>query len=271
MSRSGELPGEPRCGLQLEHYQAFPGTRRDGEIRQYNTMRMITIAAIPHQPVRAGSSRVHTVDLTGPEGRLEAVVNEGAADAPFAALICHPHPLGGGNLHNKVVYYAMKAMNGRDWGLRWPVLRFNFRGTGRSDGVHDGALEAEDVLAALDWLENEFALPVVLAGFSFGAAMARRALGMGAHGVRAFVALGLPTRVEGRTYDYSLLKDLEIPKLFLSGDRDQFASAEELEQLAAGAAEPKKLVFIPGADHFFHGHLKPMQEALAGWLKELVA
>lgn len=229
---------------------------------------MTVTAAIPPHPVRAGLARLHTVDLTGPEGRLEAVVNEGAADAPMAALVCHPHPLGGGSLHNKVVFNAMKAINGP--GLRWPVLRFNFRGTGRSAGVHDGAREAEDVLAALDWLENNYGLPVVLVGFSFGAAMALAAIRQGAPGVSALAVLGLPIRVPGRAYDYSMLKDLRLPKLFLSGDSDEFATPAELEQVAAAAAEPKQLIFISGADHFFNGQLTSMQKALTGWLKEFV-
>ena len=75
-------------------------------------------------------------------------------------------------MHNKVVYHAMKALNDPAWGLGWPVLRFNFRGTGLSQGKHDGQAEAGDVLAALDWLENEYKRPLVAAGFSFGAAMA---------------------------------------------------------------------------------------------------
>ena len=86
-----------------------------------------------------------------------------------------PIRMGGGNLHNKVVYHAMKALNEPEWGLGWPVLRFNFRGTGLSEGKHDGKAETGDVLAALDWLENEFKLPVVVVGFSFGAAMALQA------------------------------------------------------------------------------------------------
>jgi len=118
---------------------------------------------------------VHSVELTGPAGRLEAVLNEGAPDAPFAALICHPHPKGGGTMHNKVVYHAMKVMNDPAWGLALPVLRFNFRGTGLSQGIHDGKVESEDVLAAMGWLENEYKLPLVVAGFSFGAAMALKA------------------------------------------------------------------------------------------------
>ncbi|MGB7547654.1 MAG: hypothetical protein WBM14_07890, partial [Terracidiphilus sp.] len=117
-----------------------------------------------------GTAMIRSVALSGPAGRLEALLNEGAPDARFAALLCHPHPKGGGTMHNKVVYHAMKALNAAEWGLGWPVLRFNFRGTGLSEGAHDGRAEAGDVLAALDWLENEYRRPLVVAGFSFGAA-----------------------------------------------------------------------------------------------------
>jgi alpha/beta superfamily hydrolase len=209
-----------------------------------------------------------SVDLNGPAGRLEAMVNEGAAGAPFAALVCHPHPLGGGNMHNKVVYHAMKALNGPEWGLCWPVLRFNFRGTGLSGGSHDGETEAGDVLAALDWLGNEYRRPLVLVGFSFGAAMALSACRAGDR-VSALAALGLPTHAEGRNYSYPFLASCKYPKLFLSGDCDQYAPAAQLARVAASAAEPKRLLLLPGADHFFTGQLEPMQQALSGWLKEL--
>jgi alpha/beta superfamily hydrolase len=211
---------------------------------------------------------VRSIDLTGPAGRLEAVVNEAAADAPVAALVCHPHPKGGGTLHNKVVYHAMKALNAPDWGLGWPVLRFNFRGTGRSEGAHHGTHEVDDVIAALNWLENEYALPIVAVGFSFGAAMALKACMQKASVVRAVVALGLPTQAEARNYRYSFLQELRIPKLFLSGDHDQYAPRADLEAIAAAASDPKKLAFVPGADHFFAGHLETMQAILSGWLKE---
>ena len=239
--------------------------------RRYNRNGMTATAVHPPQPRRANSTRLRTVDLAGPEGRLEAVLNEGAADARFAALVCHPHPKGGGTLHNKVVYHAMKALNAREWGLGWPVMRFNFRGTGRSEGTHDGRAEAEDVLAARDWLENRYGLPIVLVGLSFGAAMALKSLKLAPQGVRAVVALGLPMRAEGRGYHYSFLKEMQTPKLFVSGERDEFASPAELEQLVSDAAEPRRLILIPGADHFFHGRLEPMQKALTGWLKEQVA
>jgi len=212
-----------------------------------------------------------SVDLAGPAGRLEALLNQGAPDAPFAVLLCHPHPLGGGTLHNKVVYHAMKALNDPAWGLGLPVLRFNFRGAGLSQGQHDGEAEAEDVGAALDWLENEYRLPVAAAGFSFGAAMVLKACcgqtrprGQ----VRTLIALGLPTETVGRSYRYPFLRDCALPKLFLSGDHDEFAPATQLVQVTASAAEPKRLVLLPGANHFFAGQLEAMQDALTGWLKE---
>lgn len=211
------------------------------------------------------------MDIHGPAGRLEALVNEGTTDAPFAALVCHPHPLGGGTMHNKVVYHAMKVLNDLEWGLGWPVLRFNFRGTDRSQGVHDGEAESEDVLAALHWLEKEYKRPIVLIGFSFGAVMALKACcGKSNPGIdlRAIALLGLPTKSEDREYLYHSLASCTLPKLFLSGDHDQYASATQLAQVAASAAEPKHLVLVSGADHFFTGHLAPMQQSLAGWLKE---
>lgn len=217
---------------------------------------------------RAGFQR--SLELRGPAGRLEAVLNEASAHASFAAVICHPHPLGGGTLHNKVVYHAMKVINAPDWGFGAPVLRFNFRGTGLSEGTHDGLAEAGDVLAALDWLESEYRLPILAAGFSFGAAMAWSAC-CGRHterNIRALALLGLPTDAAGRDYKYSCLENCTLPKLFLSGDCDQFAPAERLQDLARKAARPKQLVMVQDADHFFSGHIGAMQQALAAWLKE---
>src|ERR1700721_2629798 len=107
----------------------------------------------------------------GPGGRLEALLNAGVANATHAAVVCHPHPMFGGTLHNKVVFHTMKALNG----FGFPVLRFNFRGAGLSQGEHDhGNGEVEDVRAALDWLDSEFRLPLVFAGFSFGGAVGVR-------------------------------------------------------------------------------------------------
>lgn len=212
------------------------------------------------------------VDFCGPAGRLEAMLNEGSPTARFAALVCHPHPLYGGNLHNKVVYHAMKALNDPAWGLGWPVLRFNFRGVGLSQGKHDGAAEAEDVLAALEWLRGEFSRPLVLAGFSFGAAMAAAASCTAKDAdLRALALLGLPTEAAGNQYSYPCLTASSLPKLFLSGDHDEFAPAAQLRAMAARAAAPKRLELLADADHFFSGQLERMQEALAGWLTAVEA
>jgi uncharacterized protein len=206
---------------------------------------------------------LRSFDLRGPAGRLEALLNEGRADAPYATLLCHPHPLGGGTMHNKVVYHAMKVFHG----LGWPVLRFNFRGTGLSQGTHDGRAETEDVRAALDWLAAEYNKPIVAAGFSFGAAMGLKACCTYPE-IQGFAALGLPTHAEGRDYTYPWLGSCNVPKLFLSGGRDQYAPASQLRSVTDLAFEPKQLILIPEADHFFLGHLPAMQAALGQWLHE---
>src|SRR2546429_7872728 len=114
------------------------------------------------------STSIRALFLSGRTGRLETLLNAGSENATHAALVCHPHPLYGGTLHNKVVFHAMKALNS----FGFPVLRFNFRGTGLSEGQHaHGAGEVEDVRAALDWIEREYTLPILFAGFSFGAAV----------------------------------------------------------------------------------------------------
>ena len=144
-------------------------------------------------------SAIRSLFLDGPAGQLEALLNSGAADAKYAAVVCHPHPMYGGTLHNKVVFHAMKAVNN----LGMPVLRFNFRGAGLSHGEHDeGAGEIDDVRAALDWLDREFHLPIVFAGFSFGAAVGLRAAVPDAR-VPLLISLGTPiSPVDNRSYDY---------------------------------------------------------------------
>lgn len=180
-------------------------------------------------------------------------------------------------MHNKVVYHAMKSLNDAAFGFELPVLRFNFRGMGLSAGEHHGSEEAGDLLAALAWLRNEFHLPILLVGFSFGAAMAIEALKnqFATSDVFALAALGLPIASEShvltRRYTYPTLHTLTLPKLFLSGERDEFAPADQLRELFNSAAEPKQLALIPSADHFFNGHLAEMQSALTDWLKNLAS
>ena len=206
--------------------------------------------------------------LEGTAGKLEALLNEAGENPTHAALVAHPHPVYGGTLHNKVVFHAMKTLNS----FGFPVLRFNFRGTGLSEGEHaHGEGEVDDVRVALDWLEKEFHLPMILAGFSFGAAVGLR-VGCPDSRVRAVIGLGTPVAaVEDRQYDFEFLKSCSKPKLFVSGTRDQFSPRAKLEQLLQSLPEPKKLVMIEAADHFFEGRLREMRDAIESWVKEVTA
>lgn len=211
------------------------------------------------------NSSIKSFFLDGPGGRLEALLNAGADQATHAALVCHPHPLFGGTLHNKVVFHTMKALNS----FGFPVLRFNFRGTGLSQGDHDHARgEMDDVRTALDWLDREFHRPLVLAGFSFGAAVGLPVACPDAR-VKAVIGLGVPVApIDDRGYDFAFLQNCAKPKLLVSGDRDQFGPRAQLERLAEALPEPKKLVIIEGADHFFAGRLRELRETIEAWVKE---
>jgi hypothetical protein len=214
--------------------------------------------------VQAQSSAIRSLFIPGPVGRLEALLNEGVPTASHAGLVCHPHPLYGGTLHNKVVFHTMKALNS----FGFPVLRFNFRGTGLSEGEHDhGRGEVDDVRSALDWLDAEFRLPLIFAGFSFGAAVGLAAA-CGDERVRAVVGLGLPmSAIDERTYDFSFLRTCLKPKLLISGVRDQYGPRPALERLVEGLPEPKQLLRIEGADHFFEGRLRELREAIESWVR----
>jgi alpha/beta superfamily hydrolase len=214
------------------------------------------------------ATAIRSLFLEGPAGRLEALLNSGAVNATRTALVCHPHPMFGGTMHNKVVFHAMKALNS----FGFPVLRFNFRGTGLSHGEHDhGAGETDDVRTALDWLDREFHLPLIFAGFSFGAAIGLRAACSDKR-VTAVIGLGVPVNpVDERSYDLECLQSCHKPKLFVSGSRDQFATPAKLEALIKSLPEPKKLVIIESADHFFEGRLRETRDAIEAWIKETLS
>jgi uncharacterized protein len=217
--------------------------------------------------VLTDSPSIRSLFLEGPAGRLEALLNAGTPGATHAALVCHPHPLFGGTLHNKVVFHAMKALNS----FGFPVLRFNFRGTGLSEGEHDyGTGEMDDVRAALDWLEREYTLPIVFAGFSFGAAVGLRNACPDAR-VQALIGLGIPVApIDDRNYDFTFLQSCVKPKLFVSGTRDQFGPKAKLQEVVSSLPEPKKLILIEAADHFFEGRLREMRDAIETWVNAAV-
>jgi len=184
------------------------------------------------------------------------------APAVATAVVCHAHPRHGGMMHFKVVFRAAKALQSA--GLA--VLRFNFRGVGRSEGAHDhGTGEQEDARAALFELQDRLpGLPLVLGGFSFGSVVALRVAARDAR-VRAAFALGLPLSLAAET---SPLVAVRQPRLFVQGELDAFGPGESLRALVEPLPPPRELVVIPGADHFFDGHLDALQGAVAGWAEK---
>ncbi len=200
-----------------------------------------------------------TFFIAGPSGRLEALLMRPPAEPLAAAVVCHAHPLHGGMMHFKVVFRAAKALQRH--GVA--ALRFNFRGVGLSEGAHgDGRGEQEDVRAALDEMARRFPdLPLVVGGFSFGAAMAL-AVAARETRVHAAFALGYPiVSVADRAH----LNGLRVPRLFVQGELDAYGSRAEIQSMVGALPEPKELHVIPGSDHFFNGHLEPLQAQIEAW------
>jgi len=209
--------------------------------------------------------------LPGPAGGLEAVLwsvpeREGGARPPHAAVVCHPHPLFGGTMHNKVVYQTAKTLH--RFGL--PVLRFNFRGTGLSEGKHDeGRGEQGDVSAALDFLAAEFpGASLLLAGFSFGSWVGLR-VACSDPRVTDLIGIGLPVGSLGDR-EFAYLDACDKPKLLVSGELDRYGPPEKLEAMAGRflphVKERTSVAIISGADHFFAGRLPELDRTIAGWL-----
>jgi alpha/beta superfamily hydrolase len=197
--------------------------------------------------------------LPGPAGRLEAILWSPSKGKPSrAAVVCHPHPLFSGTMHNKVVYHAAKSLDA----LGFPVVRFNFRGTGRSEGKHDrGEGERGDVRAALDFLTAEFPnVPLLVAGFSFGCWVGLRA-GCEDTRVTSLIALGAPVN----NSDFSYLTRCAKPKLFVHGANDIYGAVEKVKSLVASLPGENRLVVVENADHFFVGKLDQVDLAIAEW------
>jgi uncharacterized protein len=198
--------------------------------------------------------RIESHTLAGPAGDLEALLEEPEdREARMAAVVCHPHPLYGGTMHNKVVYRLARGL--RRAGI--VVLRFNFRGVGRSEGEHahmEG--EIEDARAALAWLRGRYPdLPYALAGFSFGSRVITR-LGCEAAGASFLMAAGYPTRWGPPDH----LESCAAPKIFIQSTNDQYGPRAELEVMYERFAAPKELHFIESTDHFFAGGLEALEE-----------
>lgn len=197
-------------------------------------------------------------------GQLEAILKEPRATSiSGVALVLHPHPLGGGTMHNKVVFRAARALN--DAGLI--TLRINFRGVGQSTGEHDdGQGELEDVRAGLDYLRDTFpSQPITLCGFSFGARVGLE-VGLSDERVRNLISIGTPVD----KYDFGFLESCRKPILLVHGDRDEFGSMPRLLDLVARIREHNPAVelhVIKDSGHFFEGHLDELKLALTDWAR----
>jgi alpha/beta superfamily hydrolase len=201
--------------------------------------------------------RIESHFIPGPAGRLESLLEEPEDREPIeACLVCHPHPLFGGTMHNKVVYRIARGL--RRTGC--VVLRFNFRGVNLSEGTHDGrAGEVDDARTALAFLRERYPdLPYSLAGFSFGSRIALR-LGctLAEPRPRRVIAVGFPT---SGTFDY--LDSCTLPKYFVHSTNDIHGPRPELEKAFEKFAEPKTLQFIEASDHFFAGSLDELESTI---------
>ncbi len=200
-------------------------------------------------------------------GKLEAILKEPKGDIRGVALVCHPHPLGGGTMHNKVVFKATAGMI--DAGLI--TLRFNFSGVGNSTGEHDdGNGEKQDVKDALDYLSANYPdQPITLAGFSFGSRVGTE-VAMSDDRVVRLVSIGTPV---DKYRDYEFLENLRKPILFVHGDKDEFGSVENLNELVSkvSAVTDTSLKVFENCGHFFDDHLAQLREAIGDWALEKIA
>jgi alpha/beta superfamily hydrolase len=198
--------------------------------------------------------------IPAPHGQLEAILKEPRAGAARGvALVLHPHPLGGGTMHNKVVFRAAAALN--DAGL--VVLRVNFRGVGQSTGMHDeGRAERDDARVALDYLGTSYpGRQITLCGFSFGARVGME-VGIADERVARLISIGTPVD----KYDFDFLSACRKPILFVHGELDEYGNVERLQELVKKIQAPAQLKGISGAGHFFDDHLDELKRAITEWV-----
>ncbi len=202
-------------------------------------------------------------DLTGPAGRLEALLDEPSTPPRAAVVFAHPLPTHGGTMHTKAVFQGSKGLVRAGCA----VLRFNFRGVGRSEGTFDqGPGEMEDYRAALDYMSARYpGLPLWAAGFSFGAWIA---LETGAVDDRVAVLIGVAPPVSKAGYDFSNTRRSTKPKFFVQGESDDICPIQDMWKFYGEVPEPKELVVIDAADHLFDGHTSEVGEALEELLSD---
>ena len=201
------------------------------------------------------------ISIRGPAGELEAILESpGDAGINGVAVVCHPHPQHGGTMHNKVAHTLARSFVRSNFA----VLRFNFRGTEGSEGVYDnGVGELDDALAALAWIrQQKVEGPLWLAGFSFGAAIA----------VRAAVARDVDGLISVAPAIYRFAGNLDAqpdcPWLIIQGDEDELVEIDETVEWIDGLEPGPELLVVPGAEHFFHGRLHELREAVMAFIAD---
>jgi alpha/beta superfamily hydrolase len=204
--------------------------------------------------------RIETLSLAGPAGSLEAVFRVPAGAPARAALLCHPHPLYGGSMHNPVVFRAARALHR----CGFATLRFNFRGVGRSTGSFDGGKgEREDARAALEALASRLpGLPITLLGYSFGAWVGFEAAAADSR-VADLIGIGIPLTL----WPFSFLKRTDKPVLVVQGSEDAFGPLPAVRRLVAELGPRARLAVVHGAGHSFEGELGRLEETLAAELR----
>lgn len=203
-----------------------------------------------------GTSRLREITLEGPAGALEGLLQErDPRDHGLTAVICHPHPLHGGTLHNKVVHRVAAVFHE----LGAAVLRFNFRGVGASAGAFDrGDGELEDARAALRWMETRHpGARRWLAGFSFGSWVAAR-LAAAEPSIERVILVAPPVA----TADFTVMRTSRVPKLVIQGTRDDICPLAAIEAEFPTWADPRRLERVEGASHFFDRRLPALADAL---------
>ncbi|HEY4388596.1 MAG TPA: alpha/beta fold hydrolase [Ktedonobacteraceae bacterium] len=210
------------------------------------------------------SNQILHVNIPTAQGFLEGILKpeEEGAQPRFVSVVCHPHPLYGGMMHNKVVFKVAQVLQAE--GI--PALRFNFRGVGRSTGTYDeGRGELEDVRFALEFLSRRYpGVPAIIAGFSFGAFVGLRVAAADDR-VHAMIGLGTPAR----WFEHDTLSGCHKPKLFVHGTEDELAPYDLTQQWFEQVPAPKSMITVQGADHFFQGRLEEVQAIIANFLGTL--
>jgi alpha/beta superfamily hydrolase len=210
------------------------------------------------------SDQILHVSVPTPSGHLEGILKgvEEVSQPKYVGLVCHPHPLYGGTMHNKVVFKTAQVLQA----LKIPTLRFNFRGVGHSTGTYDeGRGEMDDVRYALEFLSRRYpGIPVLIAGFSFGSWVGLRVAATDDR-VQAMIGLGVPAR----SFDGNTLQGCHKPKLFVHGSEDDIAPCAQAERWFEQVPAPKSMILVQGADHFFQNRLEELQRIIVEFVRML--